>query len=92
MNRRTFIGGAACIYHIREFPAARGLMSYGASVADSYRHVGDYTGRILHGDKVSELPVLRPTTLELAINLKTAKTLGLTVPQSLLLRVNELIE
>jgi putative ABC transport system substrate-binding protein len=80
------------IFHIREFPADGGLMSYGASLSDTYRQVGVYAGKILQGAKADDLPVLRPTKFELVINTQTAKTLGLAVPQSILVAADELIE
>jgi len=84
--------GLPGIFHIREFPADGGLMSYGASLSDTYRQLGVYAGKILRGAKPDDLPVLRPTKFELVINTKTAKALGLTIPQSMQIAADELIE
>jgi putative ABC transport system substrate-binding protein len=80
------------IYHIREFPVAGGLMSYGASLVDAYYQVGIQAGRFLKGANFSDLPIVRPTKFELTLNLRTAKTLGLTIPPNFLAIADEVIE
>ena len=80
------------IYHIREFPLAGGLMSYGTNLVDAYNQMGVLAGRILKGANIADLPVSRPTKFELALNLGTAKTLGLTIPTTVLAIADELID
>jgi putative ABC transport system substrate-binding protein len=84
--------GLASTYSGREYPESGGFMSYGPNFSDHYRRVGYYVNRILKGAKPADLPIEQPTKLELVINLKTAKTLGVTIPPSLLLRADEVIE
>jgi putative ABC transport system substrate-binding protein len=92
LTRRAAAAGKPAIFASRDFAEAGGLVSYGADVRDEYRKAGDYVARLLRGAKTADLPILQPTKFELVLNLKTAKQLGIAIPDSLQLIADDVIE
>jgi ABC-type uncharacterized transport system substrate-binding protein len=88
----TLKHGVPAVHSVRDFAVAGGLVSYGGNIGDSHRQAGIYTGRVLKGEKPANLPVQQVTKVELTINLKTAKALGLNIPNTLVGRADEVIE